>query len=101
MTNNVETIAFYRVFRGSTPDFVPDRSGYTNQIATSTHSRYRNTGALAAGADYYYQVTAVDAAGNESPGNSNLAFKLRHPLTFHSGISNIYWLSPPYKAVYT
>jgi len=42
----------------------------------------------------------VDAAGNESPAASNLAFKVHRSLPFHTGISNIYWMSVPYQAIY-
>ncbi len=100
-SGNVETVSMYRIFRGTTPDFVADRSTLTNQIATTTKSTYRDVNALTSGVDYYYRVTTVDAANNQSPGTSNLAYKLHHPLTFHTGISNIYWLSLPYQVIYT
>ena len=101
IAGNFEVISFYRIFRGTTPDFVPDRTGFTNQIGTSTRSRYRDSGALTANADYYYKLAAVDAAGNESPGHSNLAFKVRHPVGFHTSVSNIFWLSVPYRSAYS
>jgi hypothetical protein len=101
VAGNVETVSMYRIFRGTTADFVPDRSGLSNQIGTTTKSTYEDDDALDAGADYYYRVTTVDAAGNQSPAHSNLAYKRRHPLAFHSGISNIYWLSLPYQTIYT
>jgi hypothetical protein len=97
----VETVALYRIFRGTTPDFVPDRSGLTNQIGTTTKSHYRDSGALPNAADYWYRVTTRDAANNESPAASNLAFKIHHPVTYHSGISNVFWLSIPYAPDYT
>jgi hypothetical protein len=99
--NNLEKMGFYRVFRGTTADFIPDRAGLSNQIGTTTSGRYRDSNGLPAAADYYYKVAAVDAAGNESSGHSNLAFKIHHPLSFHTALSNIYWLSIPYKAVYS
>jgi hypothetical protein len=43
----------------------------------------------------------VDAAANESPSGSNIAFMVHHPLQYHGGITNIYWLSIPYQATYT
>jgi hypothetical protein len=98
---NIETMGMYRIFRATTPAFTPDRVGLTNQIGTTTKSTFRDNNALDAAADYYYRVTAADAANNESPSHSNLAYKMRHPLTFHSGISNIYWLSIPYQTIYT
>jgi hypothetical protein len=67
VTGNVENVVLYRIFRGTSLDFVPDRTGLTNQIGTATHSRYRDSNALPAAPDYYYRVVAVDAANNESP----------------------------------
>lgn len=99
-SNNLESVSFYRVFRGTAPDFVPDRSGLTNQIGTATKSRYRDSNALLGGTNYYYRVTAVDAAGNESPAQSNLGFKKHHPLVFRTDLSNIFWLSIPYQPIY-
>jgi hypothetical protein len=101
IANNIETVSMYRIFRGATPDFAPDRGGFTNQIGTTTKSTYRDNNALGTGADYYYRVTTVDVANNESPAHSNLAYKRRHALQFHTGISNIYWLSIPYQPIYT
>ena len=101
IAGNVETVSMYRIFRGPTADFVPDRSGLSNQIGTTSKSTYEDDDALDTAADYYYRVTTVDAAGNQSPAHSNLAYKRRHPLPFHSGISNIYWLSIPYQTIYS
>jgi len=97
---NIENVSFYRIFRGTTPDFTPDRTGFTNQIGTSTKSRYRDSSALSGTTNYFYRVTAVDAAGNESAQLSNLGFKVRRPLPFHAGISNIFWISIPYQPMY-
>lgn len=60
-----ETVGTYRVYRGSTPGFVPDKTGGTNRIGTSATTSFTDPGALSGG-DFYYLVTAVDAAGNES-----------------------------------
>ena len=101
IAGNLETVQMYRVFRGTTPDFVPDRTTFTNQIATTTKSTYRDLGGLVSGVNYYYRVATVDAANNQSPACSNLAFKTQRTLPFHTGISNLYWLSIPYQAVYS
>ena len=61
-----ETVSQYRIYRGATPDFVPDKSGGSNRIGTSATTGYTDSGALSSGIDGYYLVTAVDAAGNES-----------------------------------
>ena len=62
----VETVASYRIYRGTIPSFVPDKAGGTNRIGTSPTPGFTDTGALGTGIDGYYLVTAVDAAGNES-----------------------------------
>src|SRR5205085_10976384 len=67
-SGNVETVSMYRIFRGTTPDFAADRTNLTNQIGTTTKSTYRDLGALTSGIDYYYRVSTVDAANNQSPG---------------------------------
>lgn len=63
--NPGETIAEYNVYRGSTPDFVPDKSGGSNRIGTSMTTSFTDTGALGSGLDDYYLVSAVDSAVNE------------------------------------
>ena len=61
-----ETVASYRIYRGTAPGFVPDKAGGTNRIGTSAITSYTDANALASVADGYYLVTAIDAAGNES-----------------------------------
>jgi hypothetical protein len=60
-----ETIDHYDIFRGESPDFVPDKAGHTNRIGSSAMEDYRDTEAASDGTDYYYLVSAVDMAGNE------------------------------------
>jgi hypothetical protein len=61
-----ETVDHYNVYRGTTPDFVPDTAGGTNRIGSVAGTSLTDPGAAAAGTDFHYLVTAVDAAGNES-----------------------------------
>lgn len=61
-----ETVGHYKVYRGATPDFVPDRIGGSNLIGTAPVESFSDTGAAADGSDHFYLVSAVDAAGNES-----------------------------------
>jgi hypothetical protein len=62
-----ETVDYYRIYRDVDPDFVPDREGGSNEIGTSTTPEYVETGAAADGVErYFYRVSAVDEAGNES-----------------------------------
>ncbi len=65
-TGNPETIDHYRIFRGESPDFVPDKSGGSNQVGTSATTSFTDPGAASGTTHYYYRVTAVDTAGNES-----------------------------------
>jgi hypothetical protein len=61
-----ETTSHYKVYRGTSPAFVPDRLGGTNLAGTSPLASFNDTNAAASGSDFYYLVSAVDAAGNES-----------------------------------
>ena len=63
---NTETVSSYRVYRGESPDFVPDTGGGTNRIGSTASTSFSDTNAAAGPPSYYYLVTAVDAAGNES-----------------------------------
>ena len=63
---HVETIDHYRVYRGEISDFVPDRAGGSNLLATPTTPDYVDGGAGPAAASYFYLISAVDADGNES-----------------------------------
>jgi hypothetical protein len=55
----VPDLANYRLYRGTTSGFVP---GPSNQVASPVDTAYAD----AAGAPYYYRLTAVDIHGNES-----------------------------------
>ena len=61
-----ETVASYRIYRDTTPGFVPDKTGGTNRVGTSAVTSFPDLGAASSGSTYYYVVSAVDAAGNES-----------------------------------
>lgn len=61
-----ESVSQYRIYRGSTPSFVPDKTGGSNRIGTSPTAGFTDAGAMLTGIDGYYSVSAVDAAGNES-----------------------------------
>ncbi|MBD3866914.1 MAG: hypothetical protein IFK94_02225 [Acidobacteria bacterium] len=62
---NDETVASYNIYRGTTPGFVADKAGGTNRVGNSVAASFVDVGALSAGDDFYYRVTAVDTAGNE------------------------------------
>jgi hypothetical protein len=61
-----EIIDYYKVYRGGSPSFVPDMAGGSNLIGTTLTEQYSDLGAAADANDYYYLVSAVDTAGNES-----------------------------------
>jgi len=61
-----ETISHYRVYRGETPDFVPDKTGDSNLLGTALLPEYSDDAAAQAPLSYYYLISAVDADGNES-----------------------------------
>ncbi|GEM_PF-1739409 len=63
---NPETVSQYNIYRGITPDFVPDKDTASNRIGTSTTTSFVDVGAKSDGNDYFYLVSAVDDAGNES-----------------------------------
>jgi hypothetical protein len=61
-----ETVDFYRVYRGTSPDFVPDKDGGSNRIGEPALPEFTDPGAALGNDRYYYRVTAVDTATNES-----------------------------------
>ncbi len=65
-----EDLATYRIYRDTTPGFVPDE---TNLVGTSTSTTYQDD---TAGGQVYYQVRAVDAHGNESASSGEVGVQL-------------------------
>lgn len=63
---NPDTVSAYRVYRGTTPDFVPDLVSGSNRLAQVAGTSFSDQGALTAPDPYHYLVTAVDGSGNES-----------------------------------
>jgi hypothetical protein len=61
-----ETLALYKIYRGLTPDFVPDTLDGSNLLGTSPTPEFDDPGAAAAAENYFYLISAVDGAGNES-----------------------------------
>jgi len=58
--NTESDLAGYRLYRGSSPSFVPSPA---NRIASPVQTFYEDTGAPPS----YYRLTAIDIHGNESP----------------------------------
>jgi len=69
---NPETIAHYNIYRGTAPDFVPDKIGGSNRIGSPPSPSFVDPGATGDPDDFYYLVSAVDTAGNESNTKSPL-----------------------------
>ncbi|MBP7148164.1 MAG: fibronectin type III domain-containing protein [Acidobacteria bacterium] len=63
---NPETVGHYNVYRGLAPDFAPDLVGGSNRIGSPASPLFSDAGAASNAANYFYLVTSVDAAGNES-----------------------------------
>src|SRR4249920_832518 len=59
VTGAAETVTQYRVYRGGTPGFVPDKAGGSNRIGTSATATFTVVNALTTGIDDYYLVTAM------------------------------------------
>jgi len=84
-----ESIDYYKVYRGLSPDFVPDKAGGSNMIGTSSSAQYTDDGAAEGPVAYYYLIGAVDTSGNESdtknctvvtpPTLSIVTFRMREP----------------------
>jgi hypothetical protein len=68
---NAETVSGYRVYRGTTPDFVPDLASGSNRVAEVLGASFSDPGALTASDPYHYLVTAVDGFGNESASSAS------------------------------
>lgn len=64
-SGNPETISSYNIYRGDTPDFIPDKDFGSNMVGDSATTDFRHTGAAVDGIDHYYLVSAVDTPGNE------------------------------------
>lgn len=60
-----ETVAGYRVYRGTNPDFIADKTSGSNRVGSPTNPTYTDAGAAGSSTDYFYLVSAVDASGNE------------------------------------
>lgn len=56
----------YRIYRGTSPSFIPETNLGFTMLAETDSTSYRDSGAAAAMTSYYYLVSAVDNSGNES-----------------------------------
>jgi len=62
---NPEAVDYYEIYRGLTPDFVPDKAGASNRIGTSTSEGFLDAGVASDGQLYHYLINAVDLDGNQ------------------------------------
>jgi len=66
VTGNPETVDYYEIYRGTDPQFVPDKSGGSNLVGTSPTESFTDTGAGGSGTpSYYFLIVAVDLNGNQ------------------------------------
>lgn len=63
-----DQIAYYKVYRGVTEDFIPADENYMGLVSQGAALKYTDT--LAARNTYYYIIIAYDRAGNESSPSS-------------------------------
>ena len=66
------TVVAYRVYRGTTPNFVPIGSAPIATINNGATTTWTHTGGATAPGNAYYFVTALDAAGLESGAGHDL-----------------------------
>lgn len=65
INGNPETIHHYDIYRGTAPNFVPDKTNKTNLFGISSLTSFIDNTSLKDSLDYYYLMTAVDIGGNE------------------------------------
>jgi len=92
---NLLTIEHYNVYRNTSPDFVPDTSGHSNLLGTTSDNSYTDADAMLSVESYYYLVTAVSEDGTESPVPSNLGYKIRMDLVYDASADNKFWFTLP------
>ena len=98
--SNTASIDHYNIYRGTTPDFIPDTTSGTNRIGQPNGTTFDDVDALLSEDSYYYYVMAVASDGTESLLPSNIGYKIRLALTYDPAKSNKYWLSIPYNSNY-
>jgi len=96
----VITVARYDVYRGTTPNFVPNRSTHTNRVGIVSGTSYTDLGAVNASTDLYYLVTAERTSGLESQKASNLGVRRRIVLSPAAGTTATQWIALPYTTSY-
>ena len=100
-TGALIAVSRYHVYRGTHPQFVPDRTNHSNRVATPIATSWRDNGAANASSDYYYIVTAERSGGIESRRASNLAFRRRVQIASPgAGATRTFWLAMPYSTAH-
>jgi hypothetical protein len=98
-TGALIAVTSYHVYRGTTPDFVPNRSTHANRIGVVAGTNFTDLGGANAGGDLYYIVTAERSTGQESAQNSNLGVRRTIALA-PTGPSQTAWIAFPYATSY-
>lgn len=88
-----ESMGRYVIYRNTSPDFIP---GSPDSIGGVAHpdTEYTDTGALAGATSYYYLVTAVDNALNQSK-TSNMAYAFRKTVNENAVTTDKNWTIVP------
>jgi len=87
-----KNISGYRVYRGTAPDFIPDKTAGSNLIGIPAAPSFTDAGAAGGAQNYFYLVSAVGAAGDE--GNTRPTTVLTPPVTtgsFSTTAANLNW----------
>ncbi len=93
--NQEPTLAGYNIYRGTTSGFTPSAA---SQVATGVTGQTHTDTGLNSGTQYYYRITAVDTAGNESvaSGQASAVTQLAAPVNlaatpFSASQINLAW----------
>src|SRR5882672_10194358 len=87
-----ESVAGYRVYRGTAGSYVPDRLGGANLVGSPSGATFTDSGAATPGPNYFYLVSAVDVAGNE--GNTRVSRVTIPPVlsrSFSTSAASLTW----------
>jgi hypothetical protein len=92
---NPINVSRYAIYRGSTPDFVPDRAGKFNRVGLVSDTSFADLNALVFAEDMYYRVTAEQLDGTESDDDSALGIRRRISLAPNDATPLTTWIGLP------
>jgi hypothetical protein len=92
---NAISVARYAIYRGSAPDFVPDRNSKLNRIGLVSDTSFTDLNALVFAEDMYYRVTAERLDGTESVDESALGIRRRISMAPNGSEPLTTWIGLP------